>query len=128
MCWYVAWAPTPSNGQLGEVYSRWRKVVALCGTSDRLVVGTVQSGAPTVGVSHWDLIVGVLQHPHRTIRSGHRTIRWLSIEYHQKLVVGALVVGVSDSPLSGTRLSCETLDYPPSEGRLSTSDCTFFMS
>ncbi len=20
MCWYVAWAPTPSNGQLGEVY------------------------------------------------------------------------------------------------------------
>jgi hypothetical protein len=20
MCWYVAWAPTPSNGRLGEVY------------------------------------------------------------------------------------------------------------
>jgi hypothetical protein len=35
MCWYVAWAPTPIDSRLGEVYidpqlktSRWRKVPA----------------------------------------------------------------------------------------------------
>jgi hypothetical protein len=51
--WYVAWAPTPSNGQLGEVYlgsntiiTIGGKATALCGTPDGPVVGTGQSGAP----------------------------------------------------------------------------------
>jgi hypothetical protein len=44
MPWYVAWAPTPWNGRLGCIYSpqhktsRWRKVVALCGTPDSPMV------------------------------------------------------------------------------------------
>jgi hypothetical protein len=59
MCWYVAWAPTPSNGRLGEVYTGpnsklavGEKMLLLCGTQDNLVVGTEQScalfGAPLV--------------------------------------------------------------------------------
>jgi hypothetical protein len=52
MCWYVAWAPTLSNGRLGEVYigpnyklAIGEKLLLFCGTPDILVVGTRQSGA-----------------------------------------------------------------------------------
>jgi hypothetical protein len=46
MCWYVAWAPTPSNGLLGGVYigpnsklSIREKLLLLYGTPDNTVVG-----------------------------------------------------------------------------------------
>jgi hypothetical protein len=49
---YVAWSPTPSNGQLGEVYispntiiAIGGKVATLYGTPNIPVVGTRQSGA-----------------------------------------------------------------------------------
>jgi hypothetical protein len=47
MCWYVAWAPIPSNGQLGEVYIGLpigEKLLLLYGTPNNPVVGTGQSG------------------------------------------------------------------------------------
>jgi hypothetical protein len=49
---YVSWAPTPSNGRLGEVYigpnsklAIGEKLLLLYGTPDSLVVGSKQSGA-----------------------------------------------------------------------------------
>ena len=50
MPWYVAWAPTPSNARLGEVYIGPNSIIVvgekllLCGTPDSPVVGTEQSG------------------------------------------------------------------------------------
>jgi hypothetical protein len=51
MCWYVPWAPTPSNGQFDEVYigpssklAIGEKLLLLCNTPDNPVVGTRQSG------------------------------------------------------------------------------------
>jgi hypothetical protein len=48
--WYVAWAPTPSNDRLGEVYigpnsklSVREKLMLLYGTPDSPVVGIGQS-------------------------------------------------------------------------------------
>jgi hypothetical protein len=62
MPWYVAWAPTPSNGRLGEVYigpnskiAVGEKAAVLCGTPDSLVVHRTahcsMSGAPSVALS-----------------------------------------------------------------------------
>jgi hypothetical protein len=52
MCWYVIWAPTPSNDRLGEVYigissklAVGEKLLLLSDTPDSLVVGIRQSGA-----------------------------------------------------------------------------------
>jgi hypothetical protein len=66
MPWYVAWAPTPSNGQLGDVFigpnsiiAVGGKAVALCGTPDIPVVGTGQSGA----LSGVPLAVGSIRRP-----------------------------------------------------------------
>jgi hypothetical protein len=61
MCLYVAWAPTPSNDWLGEVYigsnsklAVGEKLLLLFGKPDSLMVGTRQSGA----LSHAPLAVG----------------------------------------------------------------------
>jgi hypothetical protein len=54
MPWYVAWAPTPSNGRLGEVYigpnstSRWRANRCYGGTPDSPISQLCANGAPTV--------------------------------------------------------------------------------
>jgi hypothetical protein len=53
MRWYVAWAPTPSNGRLGEVYidpnsklAVAEKLMLLYDTPNSPVVGARQSSAP----------------------------------------------------------------------------------
>jgi hypothetical protein len=60
MCWYVAWAPTPSNSQLGDVYigpisniAIGEKVAPLYGTPDSPVVGIGQSTAMSSAHSRW---------------------------------------------------------------------------
>jgi hypothetical protein len=82
MCWYVAWAPTPSNGRLGEVYmgpnsklAIGEKLLLLCSTPNSPVVGIRQSGtlsgAPlVVGLT----VVGDCCH----VLALHRTVLWLS--------------------------------------------------
>jgi hypothetical protein len=85
MPWYVAWAPTPSNGRLGEVYIGPNSIIvvggkaaALCGTPESPLVGTGQSSA----LSGVPLVVGSVRRPlalsafapdspmsHRTVRA-----------------------------------------------------------
>jgi hypothetical protein len=52
MTWYVAWAPTPSNGWMGKVYIGPNSIIAIGGkatnlydTLDSPMVGTGQSDA-----------------------------------------------------------------------------------
>jgi hypothetical protein len=77
MPWYVAWAPTPWNGQLGCIYipqhktSRWRKAASLCGTSDSPVRLAIRSN--TAG-DRWHA-----RFLHRTLRTSHRAVRWSAL-------------------------------------------------
>jgi hypothetical protein len=60
MCWYVAWAPTPSYDRLDEVYigpnsklAVGEKTTALRVTPDSPMVGTRQSGAMSDAHNHY---------------------------------------------------------------------------
>jgi hypothetical protein len=66
MPWYVAWAPTPSNGWLGKVYIGPNSIIAvggkaatLYGTPESPLVGTGQSSA----LSGVPLAVGSVKRP-----------------------------------------------------------------
>jgi hypothetical protein len=89
MPWYVAWAPTPSNGQLGGVYigpntklavgeklqfSAAHRTVRWC-TGQRTVACPVRL---VVALSE-QVTVGTAGFPHRIVRCSHRTVRWSSL-------------------------------------------------
>jgi hypothetical protein len=84
--WYVAWAPTPSNGRLGDVYigpnskiavgekllfSAAQRTVRWC-TGQRTVACPVRLA---VALSE-QVTVGAAGFPHRTVRCSHWTVRW----------------------------------------------------
>jgi hypothetical protein len=77
MPWYVAWAPTPSNGQLGEVY---------IGSNSKIAVGEkLQFSA-----AHW------------TVRwcTGQRTVACpvrLAVALSEQVTVGAAGFSTPDS-------------------------------
>ena len=77
MPWYVAWAPTPSNGRLGEVYIGPNSILA--------VVEKLQFSAA-----------------HRTVRwcTGHRTVACpvrLAVALSEQVTVGAAGFSTLDS-------------------------------
>jgi hypothetical protein len=63
-----------------HISSRWRKVVALCGTPDS-PMGSPDSPVPLSGApSRWTDTAGDRWHYrllHRTVRVSHRIVRWL---------------------------------------------------
>jgi hypothetical protein len=89
MPWYVAWAPTPSNGWLGEVYigpnskivvgeklqlSTAHRTVRWC-TGQRTVACLVRL---VIALSE-QVTVGAVGFSHRTVWCSQRTVRWSSL-------------------------------------------------
>jgi hypothetical protein len=89
MPWYVALAPTPSNGRLGEVYigpnskiavgekllfSATHRTVRWC-TGQRIVACLVRLA---IALSE-QVTVGAAGFSHRTVRCSHGTVRWSSL-------------------------------------------------
>jgi hypothetical protein len=89
MPWYVAWAPTPSNRRLGEVYidpnskiavgekllfSAAHRTVRWC-TGQRTVACPVRLA---VALSE-QVTVGAVGFPHQTVWCSHRIVRWSSL-------------------------------------------------
>jgi hypothetical protein len=89
MPWYVAWAPTPSNGRLGEVYigpnskipvgeklqfSAAHRTVRWC-TGQRTIACPVRLA---VALSE-QVTVGAAGFPHWTVWCSHRTVQWSSL-------------------------------------------------
>jgi hypothetical protein len=85
MPWYVSWAPTLVNGQLGCIYSpqhkssRWRKADAFCGTPDSPVVHQTahcsMSGAP----SRCPVRAG--DRWHRRLSTPDYPVRWAAVPW-----------------------------------------------
>jgi hypothetical protein len=112
MPWYVAWALTLENGQLGCIYSpqhnssRWRKAAALCGTPDSPVVHLTAhyslSGAPSrclaMASDRWRCRLFTADSPDSTPDSPVV----FSPQCHLELAVRATVPGAPDSPACGT--------------------------
>jgi hypothetical protein len=89
MPWYVAWAPTPSNGRLGEVYIGPNSKIAVgeklqfsaAHRTVRWCIGHRTVACPVclaVALSE-QVTVGVAGFPHRTVWCSHRTVRWSSL-------------------------------------------------
>jgi hypothetical protein len=89
MPWYVAWAPIPSNGRLGEVYIGPNSKIAVgeklqffaahrtvrwC-TGQRTVACPVRLA---IALSE-QMTVGAAGFPHRTVWCSHRTVRCSSL-------------------------------------------------
>jgi hypothetical protein len=101
MPWYVAWALTLENGRLGCIYSpqhnssRWRKVVALCGTPDSPVVHrTTHCLLPVrLAIALTEQVTVGVAGFHTGQSSGLLSV------CHLELAVGARVPGAPDSPV-----------------------------
>jgi hypothetical protein len=107
MPWYVAWAPTPSNGRLGEVYIGPNSIIVVreklqFSTAHRIVHCSL-SGAPSrcsvrAGDRWCRRLFHIGQSGAHTGQSGG-----LLFECHLELVVGLEFPGAPDSPACGHR-------------------------
>jgi hypothetical protein len=88
MPWYIAWAPTPWNDQLGDIYrpqlnsSRWTKAAALCGTSDSPVVHWTVHCSLSGASNRWFDTANDRWRAsflHRTLRISHWIVWWSSL-------------------------------------------------
>jgi hypothetical protein len=89
MPWYVAWAPRPSNGRLGEVYIGPNSKIAVgekllfsaAHQAVRWCTGQCTIACPVrlaVALSE-QVTVGAAGFSHRTVRCSHQTVRWSSL-------------------------------------------------
>jgi hypothetical protein len=115
MCWYVAWAPTPSNDRLSGVYIGPNSNIAV---REKLLLSaahrTVRLEAPDSSmpclVRHKPLdLAGDRWHCQPCIEqsSGYPP------QCHQELVVGLLFPSASDSPVCHRTVRCSQPDGPP---------------
>jgi hypothetical protein len=113
MPWYVAWAPTSSNGRLGEVYigpyskiavgeklqfSAAHRTVWWC-TGQRTVACPVRLA---IALSE-QVTVGAAGFSHRTVWCSHRTVRWSSLRVPPGTSRGLEFPGAPDSTACGHR-------------------------
>jgi hypothetical protein len=115
MPWYVAWAPTPSNGRLGEVYIGPNSKIAVGEKLQFSAAHGQSDGAPDSPVVHRTAHCSLSSAPSRcSVRAGDRWRRrlfhtgqsgahtgqsgGLLFECHLELAIGLEFPGAPDSP------------------------------
>jgi hypothetical protein len=151
--WYVAWAPTPSNGWLGEVYigpnsniavgekllfSAAHRTVRCSHRTVRWCTGQRTVACPVrlaIALSEGSeqVTVGVAGFSHRTVWCSHRTVRWSSLRVPPRTSRWASVpwctgqsgVWAPDSPVCHRTVQCST--HRQSAGSTRLQSWTYFL-
>jgi hypothetical protein len=124
--WYVAWAPTPSNGRLGQVF---------IGPNSKLAIGEMLQFSAAHRTVRWctgqhtvacpvrlavalseQVTVGAAGFSHRTVRCSHRTVQWSSLRVPPGTSRWATIpwctgqsgVWAPDSPVCHRTVRCST--------------------